>query len=109
MRTHLHSSTGVAAGQRMTEVDTPDTSFERPCGRNVDGIEPGVDVLLVLQPGFRSRDRPAELPEVGSGLEQWGAARPRRPTLVDYGMLGQLVGCAWSTRMAALSVPAGKK
>ena len=41
--------------------------------------------------------------------EQWGAARPRRPTLVSYGMLGQLAGCAWSTRMAALSVPAGKK
>jgi hypothetical protein len=41
--------------------------------------------------------------------EQWGAPRLRRPTLVSYGMLGQLVGCAWSTRMAALSVPAGKK
>ena len=45
----------------MTGVDTPDTSFKRPRGRNVDGIEPGVDVLLVLAAGIRSRDRPAEV------------------------------------------------
>jgi hypothetical protein len=39
-----------------------------------------------------------------------GAARPcGAPKLLDYGMLGQLAGCAWSTRMAALSVPAGRK
>jgi len=31
------SSTGVAAGQPVTGVDTPDSRFERPCGRNVDG------------------------------------------------------------------------
>jgi hypothetical protein len=32
------SSTDVAAVQRKTAVDTADTRFERPCGRNVDGI-----------------------------------------------------------------------
>ena len=44
----FHSSTGVAAGQRFTGVDTPDTRSERPCGRNVDGIELGVDALQLL-------------------------------------------------------------
>jgi hypothetical protein len=53
-------STGVRTGQRVTGVDTPDTRFERPCGRNVDGIERSFDVLLVLAAGIRSRDRPAE-------------------------------------------------
>ena len=42
-------STGVTAGQRVTGVDTPDTRFERPCGRNVDGIELGVDALQLLR------------------------------------------------------------
>ena len=32
----------------MTGVDTTDTWFEQPCGRNVDGIELGVDALQLL-------------------------------------------------------------
>jgi hypothetical protein len=37
-------STGVRACQRLTGVDTTDTRFRRPCGRNVDGIELGVEI-----------------------------------------------------------------
>ena len=35
--------------------------------------------------------------------------RAEPPAHAYYGMLGQLAGCARSTRMAALSVPAGRK
>ncbi len=61
----------------MTGVDTPDTRFERPCGRNVDGIEPSFDVLLVLAAGIRA-------PEIAP-LDALGVAR-RQPRLLTLRM-----------------------
>ena len=58
----------------------------------------------------RFRDDLDTLEEDRRPIMSSGAPRDsRRPTLVDYGIPGQLAGWAWSTRMAGLSVPAGKK
>lgn len=38
-----------------------------------------------------------------------GRRYPRRPSLAAYGIVGQFAGCGWSTRIAVLSIPGGRR
>jgi hypothetical protein len=80
----LRSSTGVAAGQRMTGLDKRNTRFERPRGRNVDGSRPRSTVLSRARKGWSERRRPlrTRAAREASSRRSVVTAPPRaRPTL----------------------------